>query len=69
MHQEWKALGHSNQNEQLWKEFKKVSDEAYEPCKEHFKQRKQLMNDNLLKRREICDTLEAEHSSIKRFRG
>ncbi len=65
MHQEWKALGHSNQNEQLWKEFKKVSDEAYKPCKEHFKQRKQLMNDNLFRRREICDTLEAEHARLK----
>jgi hypothetical protein len=65
MHQEWKALGHSNQNEQLWKEFKKISDQAYEPCKEHFKQRKQLMNDNLLKRREICDALEAEHGRLK----
>jgi len=65
MHQEWKALGHSNQNEQLWKEFKKISDKAYEPCKEHFKQRKQLMNDNLLKRREICDALEAEHTRLK----
>ncbi len=60
MHKEWKNLGRSSQNEQLWKEFKQHSDLAYEPCKEYFKGRKQLMADNLQKRRELCDTLEAE---------
>ncbi|GJM12573.1 MAG: hypothetical protein DHS20C12_09760 [Pseudohongiella sp.] len=60
MHKEWKNLGRSNQNEQLWKEFKKLSDQAYEPCKEYFKERKSLMAENLVKRREICDMLEAE---------
>ncbi|MEX0965475.1 MAG: DUF349 domain-containing protein [Pseudohongiellaceae bacterium] len=60
MHKEWKALGRSNQNEQLWNEFKTLSDQAYEPCKEYFKQRKQLMTDNLLKRRELCESLETE---------
>lgn len=64
MHKEWKALGRSSQNEQLWKEFKKLSDLAYEPCKAYFKERKQLMAENLLKRREICDALEAEHKLI-----
>lgn len=63
-HKSWKALGRSNQNEQLWKQFKKLSDQAYEPCKEYFKQRKQLMNDNLMKRREICVTLETEHKAL-----
>lgn len=65
MHKEWKTLGRSNQNEQLWKEFKKLSDQAYEPCKEYFKERKQLMAENLLKRREICDSLEAEYKSLQ----
>jgi truncated hemoglobin YjbI len=64
MHKEWKTLGRSSQNEQLWKEFKKLSDQAYEPCKEYFKERKQQMVDNLLKRREICDSLEAEHKLL-----
>jgi len=64
MHKEWKTLGRSSQNEQLWKEFKKVSDLAYEPCKLYFKERKQLMAANLLKRREICDSLEAEHKLL-----
>ncbi len=65
MHKEWKTLGRSSQNEQLWKEFKKLSDQAYEPCKEHFKERKQLMAENLRKRREICDSLEAEHKLLQ----
>ena len=60
MHEEWKSLGRSNQNEQLWREFKQLSDKAYEPCKEYFKQRKQLMATNFAKRREICEQLEGE---------
>jgi exonuclease SbcC len=65
MHKEWKNLGRSSQNEQLWKEFKKLSDQAYEPCKEYFKERKQLTVQNLLKRREICESLEAEHKLLQ----
>jgi len=64
MHKEWKILGRSSQNEQLWKEFKKLSDLAYEPCKEYFKERKLLMVQNLLKRREICESLEAENKLL-----
>jgi len=64
MHKEWKGLGRSSQNEQLWKEFKKVSDLAYEPCKLYFKERKKLMAENLLKRREICDSIESEHKLL-----
>ena len=59
MHLEWKNLGHSNLNESMWKEFKKLSDLAYEPCKEFFKNRKELMASNLKKRREICESLES----------
>lgn len=69
MHKEWKDLGRSNQNEQLWKQFKALSDQAYEPCKEYFKQRKQRMAENLQKRREICDFLEAEHKQLLEAEG
>ncbi|MBL4581873.1 MAG: DUF349 domain-containing protein [Gammaproteobacteria bacterium] len=64
MHKEWKALGRSSQNEQFWKEFKKLSDQAYEPCKAHFKERKKKMAENLSKRREICESLEVEHKLL-----
>ncbi len=58
MHAEWKALGRSSQNEELWLEFKKFSDEAYKPCKEYFSQRKALMAENLKQRRAICERVE-----------
>lgn len=64
MHKEWKNLGRSNQNEELWTEFKTLSDAAYEPCKEYFKQRKQQMAENLKKRREICEQLEKDVSQL-----
>ncbi|MFK7864474.1 MAG: DUF349 domain-containing protein [Pseudohongiellaceae bacterium] len=64
LHKDWKTLGRSNENEELWKEFKTLSDKAYEPCKEHFKQRKQLMAENLKKRRALCDTLEKETAEL-----
>lgn len=64
MHKEWKALGPSSQNESLWRKFKKLSDKAYEPCKEYFKQRKQFMASNLKKRREICENLETELENL-----
>ncbi len=64
MHLEWKNLGHSNLNEAMWKEFKKLSDLAYVPCKEFFKKRKEQMGENLMKRREICDAIEKAVESI-----
>jgi len=64
LHNEWKALGRSNDNEKLWKEFKTFSDKAYAPCKEFFKQRKNAMTENLKRRRELCDELEKELATI-----
>ncbi|MEQ8954561.1 MAG: DUF349 domain-containing protein [Gammaproteobacteria bacterium] len=58
MHSEWKSLGRSNDNEELWLEFKKHSDAAYAPCKEYFTQRKKVMAENLKQRRIICDQVE-----------
>jgi len=58
MHKDWKNLGRSNENERMWKQFKKLSDLAYTPCKEFFKQRKIQMAENLVKRRNICEQLD-----------
>lgn len=66
MHKQWKVLGRSNQNDQLWREFKNLSDNAYEPCKEYFKQRKQLMSSNLKARKGICEKLEARLTTVDR---
>lgn len=60
MHREWKELGRSNQNEELWQQFKTASDLAYAPCKQFFKERKQVMSANLKARRELCESLEKE---------
>lgn len=59
-HQEWKTLGRSQQNESLWKKFKKLSDDAYAPCKDHFKQRKQSIVANFDNRVALCAQLEAD---------
>lgn len=59
LHKEWKALGRTSQNEKLWREFKSASDAAYEPCKEYFRQQKQMMAENFRQRSEICNQLEA----------
>ena len=64
MHREWKLLGRSDRNEELWRKFRKLSDKAYEPCKEYFRQRKQLMAENLKQRREICGALEKELAAV-----
>lgn len=65
MHRDWKALGRSNQNEELWLEFKQASDKASEACKEYFKQRKQQMAANLQARQTLCNELEQEFKAIK----
>ena len=33
LHKHWQSLGRSRDNESLWKQFKTLSDKAYEPCK------------------------------------
>ena len=66
MHKEWKTLGRSNQNEELWCKFKEISDKSYEPCKIYFKDRKRLMSENLKARREICESLEAAMTAAEK---
>ncbi len=64
-HAEWKNLGRSNQNEELWAQFKTFSDKAYEPCKEYFKQRKQQMAENFKARKALIESLEQETERFK----
>ena len=64
MHDRWKALGRSEQNEKLWREFKKLSDTAYAPCKEYFRARKQRMAQNLKVRAELCEQLEQKLAEL-----
>jgi len=69
LHMEWKELGRSNQNEELWQQFKLHSDRAYEPCAEYFKERKQQMAANLKARRELCDHLDQQVKGLNEGEG
>ena len=66
LNQKWKTLGRSNFNDELWQQFKVVSDLAYAPCKLHFKARKKEMAANLRVRKALCDSLEATIESINK---
>ena len=66
LHERWKKLGYSNQNEELWHQFKEASDKAYAPCKEYFAQQKVRMADNLKHRLGICERLEQYLQNVDR---
>ena len=66
LHQKWKTLGRSNLNDELWQQFKVVSDLAYAPCKLHFRARKKELAANLKARNALCDSLEATIESINK---
>lgn len=65
MHEQWKALGRSDQNERLWREFKKLSDQVYAPCKEYYRERKKRMAANLKIRIELCEKLEQRLTELE----
>lgn len=56
---EWKTLGHSDDNDALWIQFSDVARVAFEPCKTYFKERKDKQAGNLIARNNICEQLEA----------
>lgn len=56
---EWKLLGHSDDNDDLWTRFSDLAKVAFEPCKVYFKERKEKQAANLIARNNICEQLEA----------
>lgn len=56
---EWKTLGHSDDNDELWTQFSEAARLAFEPCKNYFKERKEKQASNLIARNNICEQLEA----------
>jgi len=56
---EWKLLGHSDDNDELWNQFSELAKVAFEPCKIYFKERKEKQAANLIARNNICEQLEA----------
>jgi len=62
LQEQWKALGSlgdKKQHDALWDRFKKASDQAYLPCKAHFKELSNLRTYNLEQRTIICEQLES----------
>src|SRR5690606_7118134 len=59
LQEEWKTLGHSLHNDNLWQQFNELSHKAFEPCKEYFRERKTKLQGNLEARNRICEELEA----------
>lgn len=56
---EWKLLGHSDDNDDLWTRFSELAKVAFEPCKVYFRERKEKQAANLIARNNICEQLEA----------
>lgn len=59
MQDEWKLLSRGLQDRQqdLWKTFHELAQQAYEPCREYFAEQKHLREVNLERRREIIEQL------------
>lgn len=60
LQEEWKALGvaDSTVEQPLWERFKAASDQAFEPCRQHFAAQRELRQQNLEKREALCKQLE-----------
>ena len=60
MQDEWKTLsrGLQNQQQDLWEEFHRLAQLAYEPCREFFTEQRHLREMNLTKRKEVVEHLE-----------
>lgn len=57
---EWKELsrGGKDQHQTLWEEFHQAAQEAYEPCKQFFREQSQFRKENLKKRKTLLDQLQ-----------
>ena len=57
LQKQWKELGYSDVSEQYWTRFKEAADKVYQPCADHFQQRRQVQKDNLEKRQQFVDQM------------
>lgn len=59
LHDEWRSLMSSDQeaDQALWDRFKTASDQAYEPCREHFRELDTERASNLQRRKQLCEQL------------
>ena len=54
--QDWEKSG-DRREPRLWKEFSDACDTAYEPCREFFKEQKELRKKNLAEKRELIEQI------------
>ncbi|MBV1789080.1 DUF349 domain-containing protein [Marinobacterium sp. D7] len=66
LQQEWKSLdaGASVHSHKLWQRFRSAAETAYSPCDAHFSAQRQLREQNLKQREEICRQLSQLLDSI-----
>ncbi|GGB86891.1 hypothetical protein GCM10011352_10960 [Marinobacterium zhoushanense] len=59
LQQEWKSLdaGACVHSQKLWQRFRTAAEAAYSPCEAHFSTQRQLREQNLKQREEICHQL------------
>ncbi|MCE7523928.1 DUF349 domain-containing protein [Alloalcanivorax xenomutans] len=59
LHDEWRELMSSDQDQDQaqWDRFKAASDQAYEPCRAHFRELDEQRADNLRRREQLCRQL------------
>ncbi len=59
LHTEWQDLMSSDQeqDQELWERFRQASDQAYEPCREHFAELDREKAENLERKQALCDQL------------
>ncbi len=57
---EWRNLGEADKgrNKELWERFRKAADTAYEPCRGYFDKLSETRQENLNKRRGVCEQLQ-----------
>lgn len=61
----WKALGQVDEEDPQLQQFRDISQQAFEPCKAFFKERKEKQASNLIARNQLCEQLEAYVESRK----
>ncbi|MFW1676783.1 DUF349 domain-containing protein [Pontibacter sp. JAM-7] len=61
LQQRWKILDADDplHDQQIWKRFKRAADRAYAPCSAYFAEQREIRNQNLQLRQQICDELDA----------
>lgn len=66
LQEQWKALGVADAavEQPLWETFKAAGDKAFEPCRVHFAAQRELRQQNLKKRINLCEQLSSYQAAL-----